>query len=221
MRRAAFVLAALAVAGWPALPAEAEGRLMASRASVRFTNARTCDVVQAFSVQPGGAERVAHRLIRFPDTVIDGVDVTGAAAAGQQPAEQGRTVILSVSSSGAASLDYEIRYRARMAAGWDYRCPLWLPDTPSTGALGRMQLDVSLPESATPAPDSFPALAWEGRRGSGALSNLPAAIRVPFVSADAQVSWLDRIGLRRAVDLLVVGVIVLASALWSWRRRVR
>jgi hypothetical protein len=197
----------------------AEPRLIEARAHVTFTSVTECLVDQTFRIDNADDAAVAHRLVRFPGATIDRLAADGSSIEGDVD-EVGRTLIAAVNVPGGGA-EYRMAHRTRVDEAWAGRCPLWLPDAGSTGALGRMTIEVSLPDGSVVLPDAFPRLAWDGARGTTRLSNLPSQVRVAFALGEAEAGWAARIGRQRLLDVLTLVILASASSIWWARRRRR
>ncbi|MFN8061273.1 MAG: hypothetical protein U0Q12_19085 [Vicinamibacterales bacterium] len=207
-----------------AVPHAATGpRLQESHAEVTWSSSTDCRVTQHFVVASGDAMSVSHRIVVYPGATIEETEVSGEGVASLPMGDAGRTQRLDVTGARGSEWRYSVAYRARVTPEWAYRCPLWLPDAPSTGALDRMHVDVALPAAALPLPDAFPALAWDGGRGRAALANLPIMVRTPFDDPSTGIApgSFDRLGRRRLVDVITVAAVVIASGGWLANRRRR
>ncbi len=154
-----------------------------------------------------GASEIEHRVEAL---AIDLVDVQGAAPVGE-PRTIGRTRSLVLRPTAAS---YELRYRATQSDERAYRCPMWLPTTPTDGISRTVRFLVDVPASATPG-GSMPAMAWTGTRGTTTLGHVPAFVRVPFALGGDPPGW----DVARVMDAAAVVVFAGASGLWIWRRR--
>lgn len=176
---------------------------------VAFTGPAACDV--ALTVAVAEAAEVEHRLEVLDGTQVERLEVIAGQIIGE-PRAIGRTRSVRVGPA-AAGAPYTLRYRVTQAASRAYRCPLWLPTTPTDGRSRRVQLDVTVPEGAE-ASATMPALTWTGPRGTATLPHLPAIVIVPFARAGEPRPW----DISRAMDLTALATLA-GSTAWFLRRR--
>jgi len=183
--------------------------LRSAEAAVRFSAPVTCDV--ALTVEVADAVDVEHRLEVPEGTQVERLEVTAGQVIGEAR-DIGRTRSVRVAPT-AAGAPYTLRYRVTQAASRSYRCPLWLPTTPTDGRSRSIQLVVTLPEGAE-ASATMPAFAWTGPRGTATLPHLPAIVIVPFARAGEPRPW----DISRAMDLTALATLA-GSTAWFLRRR--
>ena len=186
--------------------------LRAAAVNVTMTSPASCEVVMHLTVEGGG--EIDHRLdaARFELREVAGAQQVGGLRT------IGRTQSLLLRPEPAPQPPpaggYRISYRAELAEGREFRCPLWLPTVPADGQSRAVSLRVDLPAGAQPS-DSMPGLAWTGARGETTLGHLPAFVHVPFAPAGAA----PLRSIAQTMDAVTVAVILGASALWVWWRR--
>lgn len=190
--------------------------LTAARLQVAVVDAVTCRVTGSFGITLDRARDVEQRLQRHDGARIDGVEVTGVAEAAA-PRTFGVTEVFSLRFPAAGPHRYDVRYRATQPEAWAYRCPIWLPVVAADGHSRSVEIEVTLPEGATPAGWSFPAFRWEGRVGRATIGNVPAFIRAPYEAPGETRSHGANLG--RVMDAVAAAFLLGGTALWLIRRR--
>ena len=175
-----------------------------------MTSHTTCDVTMALRLD--GATEIEHRIEAFDGSSVTLDEIKGGQATGE-PRTIGRIRSLMVRIDRP---DYELRYRAVQSGDRQDRCPLWVPVVPTSGRLGAVRVDVRLPDGSQPA-SAMPTLTWNGAAGEGALSHVPAFVRLSFAAPGESAAW----DLLTVMDGLAVVVFAAASGLWLWRARRR
>ncbi len=183
--------------------------LRMAEVAVTFTAPVACDV--ALTVEVGEAAEVEHRLELLDGTEVGRLEVMAGQVTGE-PRDIGRTRSVRVVPA-AAGAPYTLRYRVTQAASRAYRCPLWLPTTPTDGRSHRVELAVTVPDGAV-ASATMPAFAWTGPRGTATLPHLPAIVIVPFARAGEPRPW----DISRVMDLTALATLA-GSTAWFLRRR--
>lgn len=199
-----FVLAAVLLAPAPGLAAPT---LTAATIQIAMTSHTTCAVTMTLRIE--GTSEIEHRIEAFDGGAVALDGVSGGAAMGE-PRAIGRTRSLTVRVDRP---DYVLRYLAVQPPDRRDRCPIWVPTVPASGQLGTVRLDVRLPDGSRPA-SAMPSFAWTGASGTAAVSHVPAFVRASYAAPGEPLSW----DLLAVIDVVAVGVFVLASALWLWRR---
>jgi hypothetical protein len=187
--------------------------LRAADVNVTMASATSCEVTMGLTVE--GAEDIDHRV---DANRVELLQVTGAQAVGELRTI-GRTQSLTLRSTQAPmsrplQAEYHFHYRAQLAEGREFRCPLWLPTVPTDGQSRAVSLKVDLPAGSQPS-DSMPALSWTGRHGETTLGHLPSFIHVPFAPPGDTIPW----SIAQKMDALTVVVILGASVIWLWWRK--
>ncbi len=206
------------------LPSIAYGRagaiLRRADVNVVMTGPTGCEVTAALTLDPNGTTEVLHRLQLFDGASAELVDVTGAARASAAPRLEGRTMVLVVSLDPAGSGAYTIRYRVTQPGEWSYRCPLWVPTTPTDGRSRAIHIQVEVPAETMPTRGAFPAFTWSpGNHGTITIGHVPAFIRVPFRAPGQDPGWWARQDLATVTDATAIIVLVVGSLVWLWRAR--
>jgi hypothetical protein len=184
--------------------------LRSAEMAVHFTAPVTCEV--SLTVEVAEARDVEHRLEVLEGTVVEAVEVTAARTAGAaRDIGRTRAVLVTPAVVGAP---YTIQYRVTQPASRPYRCPVWLPTTPTDGKSSRVALIVTVPDG-TEASATMPAFAWTGTRGSAMLAHLPAIVIVPFARAGEPRPW----DIARIMDLTALATLAGCSAWWLRRRK--
>jgi hypothetical protein len=184
--------------------------LRSATAAIAITSPTSCEVTLTLTVD--NATEVEHRVEIVEGASLVLSEISGAAPAAE-PRTIGRTRALFVAPQRP---DYVLRYHVDQPADWAYRCPLWLPTTPTDGRSREVHITVSLPPGATPV-GTMPAFAWSGREGSATLAHLPAFVRVPYSTPGQPAPW----NIARLMDILTVFVLVAATGVWARRQRQR
>ena len=215
------VLAALVIGCL--LPASSFGQSapVLRRADVRvaLTSAHSCDVTADFTIESKSRIDVVHHLQLFEGARAELVDVRGAGKETGIPRLEGRTMVLGITVEPAAQASYSIRYRVTQPDEWQYRCPIWLPSTPTDGQAGSVRLDVEVPPGTVPTRGSFPAFSWSERQGAARIGHVPAFVRVPFLEAGHDPGWWARQDLASLTDTTAIAVLVIGTVIWVWRSR--
>ncbi len=184
---------------------------------VTFTNSNTCEVDAGFSVTPGTATSLEHRLQLFEGTSVEVIRDLRRRAASPGLHLRANTGSSQLQAPSPDAHSYTVRYRVIQLEGRAFRCPLWLPTAPSDGRSLGVQVAVRLPAGATPSGGGFPALRWVASEGVARLGHVPAFVRVPFNEAGRPPtgSWnINRVMDGTAILLLVVGMVG-----FIWRKR--
>jgi hypothetical protein len=187
--------------------------LRAAGVNVTMTSPVSCDVVMHLTID--GAGEIDHRLdaTRFELREVAGAQQVGGVRT------IGRTQSLLLRPGPASAQrplegGYQIRYRAELPEGREFRCPLWLPAVPADGRSRAVSLSVDLPAGTQPS-DSMPALTFADTHGETTLGHLPAFVHVRFAPPGAGPAW----SVARTMDAVALTVILGASAIWVWWRR--
>lgn len=185
--------------------------LRAADVSVDLTTPRSCDVTMSLRVE--GAAEIDHRVDAGSPANAAGIELLSVEGARQaSPLNTvGRTQSLLLRPEAAT---YRIHYRAQLRGDGASRCPLWLPTVPADGLSRTVTIAVELPPGST-SSDSMPMLEWTGVHGAVTLGHLPSFVRVSHGPAGTASGW----GITKTMDAVTVAIIVLATALWIWRRR--
>lgn len=188
-----------------------------------FTAPAACRVEIAFTMATGAAAAVEHRLLLEDGGRVEEVSVRGALASASAPERHGAASWLSVRLPGRGRHAYTLAYRVVRHPSARFRCPLWLPTAPAPSTGGRVRLEVSLPPLAVPLGDTFPRLAWNDGTGSVVLGHMPAFVRVPFVVGPGEPRpWpLAGLGIDRSMEVVALGLLAAATAVWLRMRRRR
>jgi hypothetical protein len=203
-----IVVAALCLA-MPVAHAFAAPVLRSADIRIIITSPTSCEVAMTLSVD--GTSDVDHWIQAFGGSRIDLLAVAGA----QQISGvrvQGRTQSLLLRPAGTA---YALQYRVAVNDTRAYRCPMWVPAVPTDGRSRAIRMQVDLPAASSPSGGSMPAFAWTGAQGSTTLAHIPSFVHVRYATAGEAPGW----DITRVMDSVAVGVFVLASAVWIWRRR--
>jgi hypothetical protein len=206
------------------LPASPFGQSAAvlRRADVRvaLTSAHSCDVTADFTIETKSRIDVIHRLQLFEGARAELVGVSGAGKEAGVPRVEGRTMVLGIAVEPAAPGPYSIRYRVTQPDEWQYRCPIWLPSTPTDGQTGSVRLQVDVPPGTVPTRGSFPAFSWsQSQQGTARIGHVPAFVRVPFLEAGHDPGWWARQDLASLTDTTAIAVLVIGTVMWVWRSR--
>jgi hypothetical protein len=190
--------------------------LTAMRATVVIPGSESCEVDVAFEVSSDRAGPVVHRLLVAEPAENVSFAVSGADFG--TVARSGRTITLPIGvREGATS--YRVRYRVAMLG--PHRCPLLVPDAPTSGASRVVALDVQLAAGAQRLPGEFPAMVWSGDTGRATLGHVPAFVLVPHAAAGERPGVWEALDTRRLVDTSAVIFLVAASGIWLSRQRRR
>jgi hypothetical protein len=199
----------LLVAAGRAVPALAAPAVLRSAdVQIEMTAPTACAVVLTVAIDSVQGP-VEHRLEMLDGATVTPVDSLSAAT--DPPRDIGRTRALIV-RPGCPS--YSLRYRVTQPPSAAFRCPLWLPTTPTDGRSRAVRIRVQLPGGAQPS-GTMPAFTWQDGVGTATLGHLPAFVRVPYAADGVTAPW----NLARLMDGVSVGVLVVASALWLLRNR--
>jgi hypothetical protein len=196
------VTAALLAAGLAVVPV-----LTGADARVAILSPTVCEVRLAVTVD--GAAEIEHRLEVLEGAVVGDLTVRGAEVSAVRTV--GRTQAVHVRPQTAA---YELSYRVEQPPAGRFRCPLWLPTTPTDGRSRAVRIRVQVPGGARPS-GTMPAFTWQDGIGTTTLGHLPAFVRVPYAADGVSAPW----NLARLMDGVSVGVLVAASLLWLLRGR--
>lgn len=211
------VLLAIAISALLASPVlAAPPVLRGATLKVTFADTTTCDVEAVFSLLPGTATSIEHRLQLFEGTQVELLELSGAQLLRPSYAS-GRTQVLELRPASPAPDTYGLRYRAVQFAERAYRCPLWIPTAPSDGRSLNVQLGVVLPPGAVPWGGGFPALRWGATEGVARLGHVPAFVRVPF--GERGRSEADAWNVSRLMDGTAVVLLVAGMVAFIWRKR--
>src|SRR5262245_27864422 len=219
---ARLAVAALVICGF-VLPATAlaQSAAVLRRADIRvvLTSAHSCDVTADFTIDSKSPIEVIHRLQLFEGARADLVGVSGAGKEAGVPRVEGRTMVLGVAGGPAAQGPYSIRYGVTQPDTWQYRCPIWLPSTPTDGQGGSVRLQVEVPQGTVPTRGAFPAFSWSQSQGTARIGHVPAFVRVPFLEAGHDPGWWARQDLASLTDTTAIVVLVIGTVIWVWRSR--
>lgn len=218
-KRPGGVAAALILMLLPAV-ASASGTLRQARITIVVDTPYSCDVTAAYSIDAPNESEIEHRIQLFEGASVELIEITGAAQQIDSPKVIGRTQSISVRLAAAAPATYGVRYRVRQPADWAYRCPMWVPTTPTDGTSQPVAIDVELPPAARASGGGVPAFRWAEARGTAILGHVPAFVRVPYATEGGPApprSW----DVARLMDLLAVAILAVGSALWVWTRKRR
>jgi len=182
---------------------------------VRFAAPTIGEVSETLTVSLDKPAAVDHRVQSFDGAEVELIDLSGAAAEAS-PVPAGATQSLRVRLD-AGTHTYTIKYRVRQAEAWAFRCPTWLPTTAADGVSRNVHLTVDLPDNATPTSNTFPAIVWQGNRGSTQLGNVPAFVRAPYNAPGSPAP--NTVDVRRTMDLTAIALLVGGTGLWAVRRR--
>lgn len=209
-----FLTAVLIAAGATAT-ARAQARPVLERAdvAVAYESPSACTVEVTPTVRDAAVVR--HQLVLVDGVVIEGVSVGGGAALLGTPARvpRGAGMIIEATVTApapGAPVAYRLSYRATGIPR--HQCPIAVPDTPSTGLPGRVQLRVTLPAGEALPVSGFPSIAWMDGGGRASLGHVPAFVLAPFGAAAAGLT------LARTMDTVALTVLIVASAIWYWNR---
>jgi hypothetical protein len=182
---------------------------------IRFTAPAICEVSQTLTVSLDSAAVVDHRVQSFQGTAVELTDLSGASGEGP-PVPAGTTQSLRVRLA-AGTHEYTIKYRVRQPEAWSFRCPTWLPAIPADGVSRNVHVAVDLPDNAAPTSNAFPAMDWQGNRGSVQLGHVPSFVRAPYNAPGLTAP--DTVDVRRTMDVTAIGLLIAGTGLWAWRRR--
>ena len=218
----AFVAMAAGAAWWmmTAVAALDAAAAVLSRAVVELemTSPASCDVRATYTIDTPGPTDVEHRIRAFDGTTIELLNVGGAAVAAPAGV-RGRTQSVVLRLGGAGPQVYTVHYRAGLPASQPYRCPLWLPTVPADGRSRAVEIIATIPPTASPSGSAFPALTWRGSRGAATLGHLPAIVLVRYsLAGEASGAGWD---VARVMDTVAVGLLVVGTAIFAWRRKGR
>ena len=150
--RALVAVAVWAIIGGPLLAAGPT--LRDANLKIAYADMTTCQVEARFSVVPGTATTLEHRLQLFDGSTVEVLDISGADL--YRPAYvSGRTQVLELRPGSPTLHSYTLRYRVGQPADRAYRCPLWLPVAPSDGRSLNVEVGVALPAGAAAAGAAF------------------------------------------------------------------
>ena len=216
-------LAALVICGCVlSAPALGQSAAVLRRADVRvtLTSAHSCDVTADFTIESKSRIDVIHRLQLFEGARAELVGVSGAGKEAGIPRQEGRTMVLGIAVEPAVPGPYSIRYKVTQPDEWQYRCPIWLPSTPTDGQTGSVRLQVDVPPGTVPTRGSFPAFNWsQSQQGTARIGHVPAFVRVPFLEAGHDPGWWARQDLASLTDATAIAVLVIGTVIWVWRSR--
>ncbi len=112
---------------------------------IALTSANACDVTADLTIESKSRVEVIHRLQLFEGARAELGGVSGAGKQAGVPRLEGRTMVLGVALDPSASGPYTIRYRVTQPDEWSYRCPIWVPVTPTDGRIGAVRLQIDVP----------------------------------------------------------------------------
>jgi hypothetical protein len=206
----------------PGPPAAAEAVLREARLVVSFNSPTTCQVAADFTVDAadGSTGEVEHRVHVLEGASVTLTDTEGGARVAGPPLVVGRSLALRLELEDPGVRAYGLRYQVAQPEAGAYRCPIWLPTTPTDGRSQEIWIHVNLPAGAVPVGGGLPALAWEGNRGTVRVAHVPAFVRVPFRLA-GEPSGVAGFNVTRLMDAVAIGVLACGTALFAWRRRRR
>ncbi len=219
--RSAFA-ALVAVCCMLPTPSRAQPPAMLRQADVRvlLTSPNACDVTSNLTVEAKSRIEVIHRLQLFEGARAELIGVSGAGKAAAAPRMDGRTMVLAVALDPSTPGPYTIRYRVTQPDEWSYRCPLWVPTTPTDGQAGAVRLQIDVPSGTVPTRGSFPAFTWSSNhQGTAMIGHVPAFVRVPFLAAGHDPGWWARQDLATITDTTAIVVLVVGTLIWVWRAR--
>jgi hypothetical protein len=196
----------LCAAAWTSPALGAPAVLRSAEVQIDMTAPTACAVVLTVAID-GVQGAVEHRLEMLDGATVTPVDSLSAAT--DPPRDIGRTRALTVRP---AAPSYSLRYRVTQPPSGAFRCPLWLPTTPTDGRSRAVRLRVQLPRGARPA-GTMPAFAWNAGVGTATLGHLPAFVRLPFEADGVPAPW----NLARLMDGVSLAVLAVASLIF-WRR---
>jgi hypothetical protein len=214
--------AAVCVCSLLASPSFGQSRPVLRRADVRvvMTASTACEVAVELLLDPNEAGEVVHRLQLFEGARAELIAVGGSARAAGDPRLEGRTMVLTVVPDASGSGPYTVRYRVTQPEEWSYRCPIWVPTTPTDGVSRAVRLQVDVPSGTVPTRGSFPAFTWsENHQGTATIGHVPAFVRVPFLEAGHDPGWWARQDLASLTDATAIVALVLGTLVWVWRAR--
>jgi hypothetical protein len=188
---------------------------------IALTSANACDVTADLTIESKSRVEVIHRLQLFEGARAELGGVSGAGKQAGVPRLEGRTMVLGVALDPSASGPYTIRYRVTQPDEWSYRCPIWVPVTPTDGRVGAVRLQIDVPPGTVPTRGSFPAFTWtQSQPGTASIGHVPAFVRVPFMAAGHDPGWWARQDLATLTDTTAIAVLVIGTVIWVWRARV-
>ena len=190
-----------------AAPAAAAQVLRSAEVAVTMPSPTSCQVMMTLVVDGGTA--VDHRIESPDGTTIEGVRVQGAQASGAPRSVGSTQSMVLTPAQSPYTLSYSVQQSTR-----PYRCPLWIPTTPTDGVSRAVRIQVELPASVTPG-STMPRFTWNRTTGTAALAHLPAFVFMPYAAPGESPGW----NVSAVMDTSAVSVFVVASAIWLWRRR--
>lgn len=218
-RRVVVTTAALAALALAPAPAATAATLHGADVAVTM-RADGCDAQVRLDLETTGPETVDHRLLLAENAHLSDVEITGTA---RSPTSViGRTASLPLAFGGKGRWSYQLRYRVGFDGTRVSRCPVWVPAAPADGLSRAVHVAVALPPGATPSADVFPSFAWDtGGRGHVVLGHLPAFVFVHYTDPAHPISWLEGLGVRRAVDGAAILILACATGAWALAHRRR
>ena len=187
---------------------------------VAMTSPTACDVVADLVLASNGSREVTHRLQLFDGAAAELLGVSGGARQAGAPRIEGRTMVLAVVLDPSVPGPYTIRYRVTQPDEWSYRCPLWVPTTPTDGQSRAVRLQIDVPSGTAPTRGSFPAFTWSpSHQGTTTIGHVPAFVRVPFLASGHDPGWWARQDLASVTDTTAIVVLVGGTVIWVWRAR--
>ena len=189
--------------------------LRGAEVRIALSSPTSCAVGLSLTID-GGPAMVEHRLERLDGATVRVTAVDGAERIGELQ-DVGRTRALTLRPTTAT---YRIDYRVDQPEAGAYRCPIWLPTTPTDGRSRAVRITATLPAGVLPS-GTMPSFAWAdgggtaGPVGTVTLGHLPAFVRLPYAGAGATAPW----NVARLMDAITVSVLALASLLWLRRSR--
>ena len=200
------------------VPAIAQGAVLREAAfDVVFTSPSHCRVTAVFAIDD--AETIEHRLVVREGAVPTLTAVDGSVELAGDPAAGARALAIRLHPRAPGDQRYRLQYEVAQTAA-KYRCPLWLPATPTDGRSQAVTIRVVLPDGAVRAGGTLPAFNWNGDAGSARLGHIPAFVRVPFGMAGAPPGAAG-VDITRVMDTIAVVALATATGLFAWRRRRR